>query len=339
MVAPAVPNPFIDRGSAAAVGFPLADWIDEHDGVPHNLARSGMGGGLRSLPRIVGRGAAPDAGALRRELARLLRVEPARVFLTHGATEGNTSVLFFLAGEIRRAGARVTTARVDWPDYPPLTAIAAHAGFRRSTGAATVRILSRPNNPTGISRRVEERADLFGTATRVHVDETFREFTNAPSLAREDWRGLWTTGSFTKVYGADRIRVGYVVAPTASVAGFGRFHGLVLDGLADASISAARAILAHREELLAESRAIFRENLRYLHDRLPDAPDLVAPLWFDRFDRRLDGDVVARALLRRGVLVCPGRYFGDRHGVRVCLTQRSFPRDFDAYLRVRRRWT
>lgn len=320
------------------MAFPLADWIDEHEGVPHNLARSGMGVGLRSLVRIVRRGPKPDAAALRRELARNLRVDSARVFLTHGATEGNTSVLYFLAGEVRRRGARRPTADVEWPDYPPLTDIAACAGFRRTPGPAHVRIMSRPNNPTGLSRSVATRADALAPGAQTHVDETFREFTNAPSLAREDWRGLWTTGSFTKVYGADRIRVGFVVAPTASVAAFGRFHGLVLDGLADASVSAARAILAHREELLAESRAIFRENLRYLRDHLRDVPELVAPLWFDRVEGHLDGDAFAAALLRRGVLVCPGRFFGEPHGVRVCLTQRSFPRDLDAYLRVRSRW-
>ncbi len=60
----------------------------------------------------------------------------------------------------------------------------------------------------------------------------------------------------------------------------------------------------------------------------------VAPVFFDRV-RTESGDDLARRCLLASVLVCPGTFFGDPGGVRLCLTRRSFPNDLEAYLRVR----
>ncbi|MHB8352324.1 MAG: hypothetical protein ACYDFT_06545, partial [Thermoplasmata archaeon] len=57
-----------------------------------------------------------------------------------------------------------------------------------------------------------------------------------------------------------------------------------------------------------------------------------------RGEEGLDGDRLTRAALRAGVLVAPGTLFGDRTGVRVCLTRRSFPKDLASYLQVRQRF-
>ncbi|HZY92138.1 MAG TPA: aminotransferase class I/II-fold pyridoxal phosphate-dependent enzyme [Thermoplasmata archaeon] len=320
------------------MGFPLGDWIDSHAGARHNLGQSGMRGSLETPRRALRGMPEPDLDALRHELAQTVGVAPTRLFLTHGATEGNTAVAFYLAQGARRRGRRLPRVRLPIPEYPPLTAAATWAGFAVTSSAAQADLvlLSDPNNPTGRRWRDEEFDRWRQRGRSILVDETFREFTSARSRARAGRAGLWTTGTFTKAYGGDAHRVGYVVAPEEEADRFAAFHGVLLDGLAEASVRAARALLRARPKVLGEARALFRSNLRVLREAVPGVPALDAPLWFDRAVGG-DGDRLARRLLRASVLVCPGSFFGDASGVRICLTRRTFPIDLMAYLRVRDR--
>ena len=323
------------------MGFPLGDWIDGHSGVRHNLGVSGMVGELRSVRRALRRPPPADADELRSELARIHGVDARRVFLTHGATEGNALAQSYLAFLVRKKEGRAPRHRMTSPEYPPIRDVADLVGFRAAEGSdpPDVVILSNPNNPTGLLRAPDELATMVDGARRVLVDEVFREFSGRPSLTRRtDLPGLWVVASFTKAYGADPQRLGFVIPSEEDAPGFDRHHGLLLDRVPPPSISAGRALLDARREILSEARGILRENLRALRRRVPQVPRLDAPLWFDRGPARVDGDRLADAAVQHDVLVCPGSYFGDASGVRVCLTRRSFPRDLEAYLAVRERF-
>jgi len=317
------------------MGFPLGDWIDAHSGARFNLGQSGMIGSLRSYDRALRRLPKPDPDRLRTALARLVGVPGDAIFLTHGATEGNGLVLHYLAVAHRRRLGRTPRLRVGSPEYPPLSDAGRAAGMdvvgeRRN---ADVGVLSAPRNPSGTAVRPVD-LEAFSRGTRsVLVDETFREFTDQPSHARERVRGRWTTGTFTKVYGADAVRVGFVAAPPEEVERFADFHPVVSDRVPPHSVACALALLRDRNEVLAEARQILRSNERALREGFPDLPELAGPVWFDRVP---DGDWLARRALRADVLVCPGSYFGDRRGVRLGLTRRTFPAALAAYLAVRR---
>ncbi|MCI4340665.1 MAG: aminotransferase class I/II-fold pyridoxal phosphate-dependent enzyme, partial [Thermoplasmata archaeon] len=321
--------------------FPLGEWIDRHAGVPHNLAQSGLKGTLPALSAALRRPEPADFAALQAELARTLGVASPRLFLTHGATEGNTLALVFLARRLRQTGRGALTYHVPRPEYPPLSAIAEWAGFARHTGrrGPDVAVCSSPNNPTGVPQvpGTDGSSDP-DRAQAILIDETFREFTTVRSRAVAGDPKVWTTGTFTKVYGADHIRVGFVVAPPADAPRFAEFHGVTTDEVAAASVSAARAILRDRTNILAESRRRLERNAAVLRSALDGVPRLAAPVYFDRGRQGLDGDRLATAAARGGVLVCPGSYFDDPSGVRICLTQPSFPDDLAAYLAVRERW-
>jgi histidinol-phosphate/aromatic aminotransferase/cobyric acid decarboxylase-like protein len=321
-----------------AASFPLAEWIDSHRStVRHDLASSGMRDALSTVPRVLRAPRAATEGEVAERIAALHGVDPARVFLTHGATEANSFVLFFLAREFRRSGGRSPSARIPVPEYPPLAETARLAGFRPADGRTrpALALLSDPNNPRGVRWPEREFHRRTEGARAVVVDETFREFTNAPSRTRRPIPGLWVTGTFTKVYGADAIRVGYAVAPEEARVRFGRFFGWVRDPLPDASVAAAAALLAHRKTVLAESRSRLRRNAAALRRVFPRVGALDAPVWFDRPREGLEGDALAAVALEAGVLVCAGRFFGDPQGVRLCLTRRTFPRDLAAYREVR----
>lgn len=194
--------------------------------------------------------------------------------------------------------------------------------------------LSSPRNPIG-TRASDGEIRAFASSKRpVLVDQTFREFTEEPPVTRLGLPRVWLSGSFTKVYGADDLRVGYAISPEADRTGFARLHGLLLDRLPPRSVAGAVSILSRRASILSEVRGIFRANVRYLRERVGPLPQLAAPVWFDRGRRGLDGDRLAQRLLRAGVLVCSGSYFGDPRGIRLTLTRRTFPADLEAYLRL-----
>jgi aspartate/methionine/tyrosine aminotransferase len=322
------------------MGFPLGDWIDDHASCRFDLGRSGVAGSVQ-LPRLPANGDFErDAPILCEQLGRLSGVKADRVFLTHGATEGNTLALLYLA---RHPGPRSSRPRRCWihpPEYPPIFDIARAVGFRPSfsPGPHDITALSRPNNPTGLLADLRSVRAWAESSRAIVVDETFREFTEVPSLQVAHIPRLWTVGSITKAYGGDLLRVGYVVPPAEEAASFRKFHGLLLDELPPASAAGALTLLRHRRAILAQSRSVLRRNERALRSSVEGVPRLAAPLWFDRGLAGLAGDRLARACLRASVLVCPGSFFGDPSGVRICLTRKAFPRDLAAYLRVRERF-
>ncbi|MCI4364521.1 MAG: aminotransferase class I/II-fold pyridoxal phosphate-dependent enzyme [Thermoplasmata archaeon] len=311
--------------------FPLADWIDEHLDCRHNLGSSGMRGSIahpRPNAREVGT-ASPER--LTEALALGIRVDPRRVFLTHGATEANSLVTWFRR---RAEGGAAPKFRVQHPEYPPLSDVATWAGFRAGTpnASAALGLVSLPRNPEGVQWSDAEFETWASGAKSLLVDETFREFSGAGSRSTAGRPGLWVTGTFTKFFAADDVRVGYVVAPPEESARFARFHGVVTDELPPYSVAAAVRILEDRVDLARRVRELFERNRRVLSSALPPGRAVRAPVFFDRV---ADGDRLARRCLRASILVCPGRFFGARGGVRLSLTRRTFPADFAAYLRVR----
>jgi len=321
--------------------FPLADWLDDHEGVPHNLGTSGMRGELRSLGKILRAPRPASESEVRGLIADGHGVDPRRVFLTHGATEGNAVVLLALHRLFRRELGRSPRARFQYPEYPPLFEAARFVGFRLvgAGEAADLEVLSEPNNPTGLLRGAPEVERRRAGCVALLADETFRRFTDAPSLTRSSLPGAWVTGTLTKAFGADEVRLGWVIAPPGGEEILAPVVGQLTDGLAHASLAQAAALLRSSRQVLAETRAVFRANLRALRRRVPASPRLSAPVWFDRGDSGLPGDRLAKEALAVGVLVAPGSMFRDPTGVRVGLTHRSFPADLEAYLEVRARLT
>ncbi|MCI4344468.1 MAG: aminotransferase class I/II-fold pyridoxal phosphate-dependent enzyme [Thermoplasmata archaeon] len=316
--------------------FPLARWIEDRSSLPHNLGRSGMYGQLRRTVTALRR--VPDAEPVElvRRLASLLGVDRRRISLTHGATEANSLALLFLARDLSRSLGRVPNAGFSIPEYPPMLDATRVAGFRTDPELRPdFTALSDPNNPTGLRVERSFLDEAFATRRATLIDETFREFTPSPSWGSVGRPGLWCTGTFTKAYGGDDIRVGWVVAPEESAAEFARFHGLLTDEVPDHSIRSAMSLLRHRTQILAEARGIFRRNRRALGRAVPEARAIAAPLWFDRRGAPGAGDALAHRAAGLGVLVCPGSYFGDDSGVRLTLTQRSFPNDLAVYLQIR----
>jgi aspartate/methionine/tyrosine aminotransferase len=317
------------------VRFPLADWIDSHAEVKFNLAQSGMHGTVRHpYPTAAEVRAARDSDLVD-ALARRIGVIPSRVFLAHGASEGNALVSLFLARRSRRSARR---CRVRFPEYPPLWGVAEWAGLRvgPAPGRVPLAVVSQPRNPEGDTWDRESFEAWADGADGVLVDETFRELTADRSRARQADPRVWVTGTFTKAFGGDDIRVGWVVAPPADLREFARFHGIATDEIPPYSVAAALRTLREAPKVLGSARRVFERNRADLATHFPGGARIRGPTYFDRVPLET-GDSVARRCLASSVLVCSGRFFRDPAGVRLCLTRRTFPRDLAAYLKVRTR--
>jgi aspartate/methionine/tyrosine aminotransferase len=314
--------------------FPLADWIDEHASCRYHFGSSGMVGSVR--PPLAGRADVRDAtpGTLERLLGEIHRVDPARVFLHPGATAANSSVAFFLA---RRPGSSAPRCRVLYPEYPSLYQACELAGFRLTERAddSALAVVSQPRNPEGDLWDWSRLEAWSADARHLLVDETFREFGGRASVSVRDRPRCWVTGSFTKYYGGDDLRVGYVVVPEEELPSYARFHGIVHDELPPRSIAGAIACLRSGDRLRKEVARILAANRAALLHALPHLAPPAAPLCFDRVPA-VDGTTLAEEALRRSILVSPGAMFGDPTGVRICLTRRTFPRDIEVYARFRR---
>ena len=319
------------------MSFPLADWVDGHADCRYNFGSSGMLGTIPAPVPTAAEVERADEGELRERLARDLDVDTGRVFLTTGASQANALAILFLA--LQGRGGRGRSCRVCFPEYPPIFDTARWAGFRltASTGPVDLAVLSQPRNPEGDLWEKSRVLDWASGAKSVLVDETFREFAETPTLLRSDLSGLWATGSFTKFYAADELRAGFLVVPEEHRPEFDRFYGLVRNPLAPYSIAGALRALNHREEIRRQVRAVLRANLQAVRKSFPGRRPPVAPMMFDRPESGEDGDSLARRALEQSVLVSPGSLFGDRSGVRLCLSRRTVPTDLAAYLAVRDR--
>ena len=316
--------------------FPLGEWIDAHEACRYNLGESGMHGVVGPVRPSAREVRSADAGELRALLAESVGVDPARVFLTHGASEANGWITVFLGRTTRGGAAR--RCRVRRPEYPPLVEVARWSGFRPVTtpGPAALAVLSNPRNPEGSWWGREAMHDATDGARHVLVDETFREFAGVPSFSGDGRRGVWRTGTFSKFFGADAIRVGFAIAPEESQAEFRRFHDHFVDKVAPYSIASATATWRGRERIRRRVDQVFGRNAAVVRAAFPGAPPLAAPVFFDR-PVRPNGRALARRCLRASVLVCPGEFFGDPSGVRIGLTRPTFGRDFRVYRAVRDR--
>ncbi len=317
------------------VRFPLADWIDAHPECRYDLATSGMRGSIPP-PRWPARRPGSDpVEVLREELAEHLGVDPGRVALAHGASEANALVMGYLAREIGRHGRR-PVARVRYPEYPPLFEAARSLGFRvrGDRAAADLAVVSRPRNPEGDLWPEDEVARFASGSRHLLVDETFREFAGVPTLSAKDRPRVWTTGSFTKFFGADELRVGFAVTPPDVPPGFLRYVGLLSDEIAPASTWRALELVRRFETVRRSVRRVLDRNRQAFREVFPGEAVPAAPLWFDRLPTGT-GRALAERSLARSVLVAPGEFFGAPGGVRLALTRRSCPQGLRAYRRTR----
>ncbi|MGH7477065.1 MAG: aminotransferase class I/II-fold pyridoxal phosphate-dependent enzyme [Longimicrobiales bacterium] len=308
------------------------------------LVLAGAGDGLEAVR--LGYGYSNGSPALREAIAALYPdATPDNVVTFNGSAEANFLALWELidpgdrvvlllpaymqsAGIARMRGARVREvwlreARGWQPDLEEL---------RRACADARLVVVTNPNNPTGAVLSPEARSTLLAAASRNGAWILSDEVYAGAELDGPATSSLWgeservvATGSLSKAYGLPGLRLGWAVAPTKTVARLwarGDYttisHGPLTDRLGTLALRTDV-----REQILARTRAILRQNLP-LADRLLGAagfqyhpPSAGAILWA-RYPGTLPSAELAE-LARRidDVLVVPGEHFLMEGFVRI----------------------
>ena len=212
------------------------------------------------------------------------------------------------------------------PDLDALSA--ALAGGARSV------VITNPNNPTGASLTERAVAEIVELTQRhgawIFADEVYAGAelgdVRTPSFWGRHERVL-VTNSLSKAYGLPGLRLGWIVAPTETIADlWGRTDYTTITPASLSDVLARIALEpATRARIRQRTRGIVRANLAVLeewmvgqagrfHYRAPDA----GAICFARYDAPIGSTELAEKLrTEKNVLVVPGDHFARDHHVRL----------------------
>jgi histidinol-phosphate aminotransferase len=285
-----------------------------------------LAGALAAASRTLNRYPDRDAVALRTDLAGYLArvsgepIEPAQVWAANGSNEVLQQILQAFGGAGRSAlgftpsysmhpiiSAGTGTRWVDGHRRDDFTIDAAAAAAQVREARPDVVFVTSPNNPTGTAVPLATIEEIYAaTDGVVVVDEAYAEFARAgtpsaltllPGRPR-----LVVSRTMSKAFGMAGLRLGYLAADPAVVDALQLvrlpYH------LSSLTQAAARAALAHTDELLATVEAVKAQRDRIVA-ALPGLGLTSVPsdANFVLFGRFADAHAAWQALLDRDVLV------------------------------------
>ena len=274
----------------------------------------------------------PDrhASPARRLLSERLGLSPDQIALGNGAAE----LLQSAALALLSPGDELV---VPWPSYPLYPLMAAHAGatpvavdhgplLEAVNERTKAVVICNPNDPTGSYIPSEELGGLLSALPdHVHVllDEALVHFQDAEDLNAclrlvDAFPRLLVVRTFSKIYGLSGLRGGYAVASDGRMLAAAA-PVLGVNALTQAAVEHALrhgdAEVDRRRHAVARERRFLTEELRALG---ADVTDSQANFLWIRV-RDLNGDELANALRKQGVIVAPGGPLGEDHHIRAAV--------------------
>jgi aspartate/methionine/tyrosine aminotransferase len=303
------------------------------------------------LPHLIDQMAATNEfglPALKEAIRRTYRVPDDReIYLAAGA-----SAAYRLVCESLFAGRPGLEVLIESPTYQPLAILPPRYGatvvhvpipLKRSPGdiaeafgravrpSTTALVLSNLHNPTGSFLTRDELGRLARAATAVSpkitlvVDETFLGLGPEPFRTAADLHpSIVALSSLTKTFGLGQLRCGWVIADKARYpqllddwVQFESIGSKILEALSLLAFEEIDTLLKQSFEHLATNRQLLAAGTDELKQSGLLEGDIPASgcLYFPRWKGRTKLDLVAQRLQSEfGVLVSPGRFFGDACG-------------------------
>lgn len=323
--------------------FETGKWIISHR-TNNDLSNSGLSGRI-DLRKYFENATMMEEGKLKEEVAALNNVEKNNVVITHGATEALLLVLSYLRFNNKM------TYMVRLPEYEPIyklpeilhfenaVDLLRYAGVENGYGKKDVLfdmlLYSNINNPTGWF--LDELKNFRITV----VDETFLQFYMDLDEVKYE-RSTFRINTFTKFYGGDEVRVGWILAPDPDTASkINSMKGIFTEQISRYSISVAYGILRENDKFKDFARKEMKKNLSYMKSHMSKLkyfgnrePVLSTTTFVDYSAyTNMDSVSVAEFLHSKGISTVPGKFFGiDGPFLRVCYTRENFPQVFDSFV-------
>lgn len=327
------------------------EWMDRRASVaPYDLGSSGLVGDEPDdfvlEPATLADLADPPAGATVENLvAQHYGVNPDQVLVTAGATHAN--VIAYATALGMADGSKVL---VEAPAYEPLLGTPVGLGatveqFDRAPdgalepadvedaidGETAVVTISNRHNPSGYLLDRAALAELSEVAADADVpllvDEVYAPYVLEPGdgpfggPSAVDLPNAVVTGSLTKFFGLGSLRIGWLVGSPEFVEAAGHVAPHLPDVAGPSRVLARRA-LAAAEDLAADQRSLLAENHRALAEFVASRDDVDGPVHegssFGFFEPTAVSPMdLGAAAWEEGVLVVPGRFYGDPNRMRV----------------------
>ncbi|MGW4310745.1 capreomycidine synthase [Streptomyces sp. SID8016] len=304
--------------------------------------------GTRELDELMFRDG-PSLGdeRLRAAVAARVRPGPGHVVMT---THGSSEALYLAFAALVRPGDEVVVAT---PAYHSLSGLATAAGaslrpwpLRPENGFAPdlddlravlsdrtrLVVVNFPHNPSGACvdpRGRTELLDLVANSQAVLLwDGAFTDLVHDhPPLAEpsQDLDRVLSFGTLSKAYGLPGLRVGWCVVPQDLVSELVRIRDYLTLSLSPLVERVAAVAVEHADALITPRLTEARHNRRRVLEwaaASEGAIDCPVPRGgvtaFPRFTAHTDvTDLCERLLARHGVLVVPGRVFGQADRMRI----------------------
>ncbi len=298
------------------VRFEIGEWIESHKGM-YDLMQSGLTGRI-DLSKYFDSCGFEEPDELKKLIAEINGTEKELVSLTHGATEAVATV----AKVLRLSGIDKFDHFI--PEYEMLYKAPMIESMKKGKGAL---FFSDPNNPTSLRTEIPKGYSYY------IIDETFLQFVTDLDKVKRD-KNSFRINTFTKFYGGDEVRVGYVISPNIALKeSLEKLQGITYEPVSKHSICVAKKILEDNDRLKEEARGISAENfetlktymgkLRFYLNRRPQ-PATVAFLDYSEYSSQ--GNVeISEMLYKKGISVVPAKFFGTEGSYfRVAYTRKNF---------------
>ncbi|MGC8505269.1 MAG: pyridoxal phosphate-dependent aminotransferase [Thermoplasmata archaeon] len=317
----------------------IFNWLDDRlSSCRYDLASSGV-------PRYSLRNIAVDAGTIdlgyeeirnrfTNKLAEMYGVRQENVIPVNGGSEA-----IYLAASFLKLNSSRTVIPV--PEYEPVIRAPEFIGQDTiKVGTQDIEsvlkggdsiMMTSPNNPEGTIKASGYLMDFIRSSNGSvkYVSETFSDFASWSSpktIYRKD-RGIITSGTLTKFYGLSDLRTGWMIADPDVIKELKKIKNVINVKNSVYSLAAGLYALNNRDIFVSVARNLILENRKIMSAFLENAgttdPErrLNSTTVFMRYRGREDSITLASRLFQQtGILVTPGKYFGEDHAFRIGYT-------------------
>ena len=221
------------------------------------------------------------------------------------------------------------------PEYEPILKVAKSLSFilkevkLRDITESDVResfSISLPNNPISISsdiitKHLRKNSDK---SRLKYIDETFLEFSkNRGKTIFSENRGLIVSSTMTKFYGLSDMKVGWIFADKEYIPWLKNTMDLITPSIPPYSLWISYQALLNKGFFDREVPEFVKGNIEMVNEFVEQTPGLEwtrpdgTTFGFVRTEAAQSVDLCKRILKETGVLLAPGKYFGDDHGFRI----------------------
>ncbi|MEL9998970.1 MAG: aminotransferase class I/II-fold pyridoxal phosphate-dependent enzyme [Thermoplasmata archaeon] len=317
--------------------FETGKWIREHR-KENDLSNSGLSG-IVDLKKYFDKATMMDEEILKQEIADLNGEEIKNVVITHGATEALMLTIWYLKWT------NYENYMVRIPEYEPIYKLPGLFNLKnlkeiekikeKSDIERGILIYSNINNPTGWFL---EELEGFGVNV---IDETFLQFSKDLETIKYKNK-TFRINTFTKFYGGDDLRVGWIIAPDSNIAEkINAMKGIFTEQVSRYNISVAYHILRDNDTIKTFVKEEMLKNFSYLKKNMGKLkfynnkiPELSTLSFIDYSEySNMDSISIANYLYSKGISIVPSKFFGiDGTYLRVCYTRKNFQEIFDKFI-------